>query len=149
MPGVIGAFVGREKVERESHQAADLVVGSRTSGAQERFQFGKRQLDRIEVGTVGRQKAKPRADLLDRRTDLGLPMDGQVVEHDHIAGAERGDQHLLDVREETRTVDRAIEHRWRAKPIKTQRGDDRVRLPMTAGRVIPESGAARAPAIAT
>lgn len=148
MPGVIGAFVGREQLERDRHQAADLVVGARTGGAQERFQFGKRQFDRIEVGTVGRQKAEPRTDLLDRRADLRLPMDGQVVQHDHIAGAERRDQHLLDVREETRTVDRPIEHRWRADAVETQRGDDRVRLPVTAGRVIAESGATRAPAIA-
>jgi hypothetical protein len=42
MPSVIGAFVGREQVERHGSKATDLVVGAWTGGAQERFQFGKR-----------------------------------------------------------------------------------------------------------
>lgn len=76
-------------------------------------------------------------------------MGGEVVEHDDVAWAQRGHQDLLDVGEETWAVDRPIEDRGRPDPLETQRGDDGVRLPMPAGRVIPESCAARASAIAT
>ena len=59
--GVVRAFVGREEVERDGDQAADLLEGARPGGAQERFQFGERELDRIEVRTVGRQESHERA----------------------------------------------------------------------------------------
>ena len=149
MPGVIGAFVGREELERSRNQAAHLVVGPRTCGAQECFQFRERELDRIEIGTVGGQKSDPGADLLDGCANLGLLMGREIVEHNDIAATQRRHQHLFDVGEETRTVDRPIEDRRCANPLEPQRGDDGVRLPVTAGRVIPKPCAARAPAIAT
>jgi hypothetical protein len=43
----------------------------------------------------------------------------------------------------------AIERGRRAEPFETQRGDDGVCLPVTAGRVIAEACPARAPAVAT
>src|SRR2546430_5660920 len=37
------AFVGREELQRDSDETADLLQGARTSGAQEGFQFGERE----------------------------------------------------------------------------------------------------------
>jgi len=88
------------------------------------------------------------AGLLDRRPDVRLLVDDEVVEHDDIARAKRGHQHLFDVGPETRAIDRPIEHGGRVKPIEAEGGDHRVGLPMTAGRVIVEPRAAWAPAIA-
>jgi hypothetical protein len=149
MPDVVGAFLAREKVERNRDEAADLLVTTRTCGAQERFQFGEGKFDRIEIGTVGREEPNVRAHLLDCGPNLGLLVDHEVVEHDDIARSQRGHQHLFDIGEETRTVDGPIEHRRGAEPLEPERGDHRVRLPMTAGCVIMEPGAAWAPAIAT
>ena len=55
---------------------------------------------------------------------------------------------MFDVGEETRTIDGPIEDGGRAQPLEAERGDDRVRLPVTAGRVIAEPRAARTPAVA-
>jgi len=61
-----GAFVRCEEVERESDEAADLVEGARPGGAQEGVQVGERELDRIEVRTIGREEAHERPHGLDR-----------------------------------------------------------------------------------
>ena len=142
------AFVGREELKRDGDEAADLLEVARTSGAQEGFQFGERELDRIEVRTVRREESNQRADLLDRGPHLRLLVGGEVVEYDDVAWAQRRHQHLFDVREERRTINGPIEHRGRAHTLKTERGDDGVCLPVTARGVIAESGTARAAAVA-
>ena len=89
-----------------------------------------------------------RARLLDGDPDLRLFVDGEVVEHHDIARAQRGHQHLLDVGEETGTIDRTIEHGGRLEPLEAERRDDRVGLPVAARRVIAEARAPRTPAVA-
>ena len=148
MPRVVRAFGRGEEAERGRDQVADLLIIPRTCGAQERFQFGEGQFDRIEIGTVGREKPNRRPRLLDRGSNRGLLVDHEVVEHDDIARSQRGHQHLFDIGEETWIVDGPIEHRGSAEALEPERGDHRVRLPMTAGGVIMEAGAARAPTIA-
>jgi hypothetical protein len=125
-----------------------LVEAARPGGAQEGFQFGEGQFDRIEVRTIGREEAHARAHLLDRRSDLGLLVGREVVEDDDIARAQRRHQDLVDVGAERRTVHGPIEHGGGAQPLQPQSGDHRVSLPMTAGGVIAELSAARAPAVA-
>ena len=90
-----------------------------------------------------------RARLLDGRPHLGLFVDDEVVQHDDIAGTERGHQHLFDVGQETRAIDRPIEHGGRVETIEAEGRNHRVGLPMTAGRVIVESRAAGTPAVAS
>ena len=85
MPHEIATFRGGEEPERRGHQRADLVEGTGACGAQERFQFRKRQLDRIEVGAIRREKPQLGADSRDRRVDLWVFVDGEVVEDDHVA----------------------------------------------------------------
>jgi len=143
-----GAFVGREELERDRDEAADLLEVAWTGGTQERFQFGERQLDRIEVRTVRREESNEGAHVLDRGLHLRLLMDREVVEDDDVARAQRWHQDLFDVGEERRAIHGPIEHRGRAQTLKTERGDHRVGLPVTARRVIAESGAARAAAVA-
>ena len=102
----------------------------------------------LKSGLYGGRNRTQRADLLDRGAHLRLLVDGEVVEDDDVAGAQRRHQHLFDVREERRTIDGPIEHRRRAETLKTERGDHRVGLPVTARGVIEESGAPRAAAVA-
>lgn len=87
------------------------------------------------------------ADGFDGGPDFRLFMYGEVIEHHDVAGAQRGDQDLLDIGAEGRIVDRSIEDRRRAQPFEPQRGDHRVRLPMAAGGVIVQPDAARTAAI--
>jgi HNH endonuclease len=111
------AFVRREELERNRDEAADLFVAARTSGAQEGLQFGEREFDRIEVGTVRRQEPKVRAQALDGGADLWLLMGREVVEHDDIPAVQGRREHLLDVRQETGTIDRPVEDGGRAQAV--------------------------------
>jgi hypothetical protein len=149
MPGIVGAFVGREEVERRRDQGADLIEAARPRRSQERFELAERELDRIEVRTVGRKKPQVRPGLLKGHPDVGVLVHREIVEHDDIAGLERRDQDLFDVGEKTRTIDRPIKHGWRPESLEAERRDHRMRLPVAAGGVIGEPRAARAPAVAT
>jgi hypothetical protein len=82
----IATFGGREAPQRRREQVTHLVKGPRAGRAQERFQLREGELDRIEVGAVGRQKAKLRADRCNRRADLRVFVDREVVEDDDVAG---------------------------------------------------------------
>ena len=148
MPDVVRAFIGRKEPERRDQQLADVVERPRTRRAEERLQFGEREFDRIEVGTVGRQESQARTGLLNRRAYLGLFVGGEIVEHDDIARTQRGHQDLLDVGAEGVIVDRPIEHRGRGQLRGAERGNHRVRLPVAARRVIPNARPAKAPCVA-
>ena len=55
---------------------------------------------------------------------------------------------MLDIGEEGRIVDRSIEDGGAPEAVEAERGDHRVRLPMTTGRVIAEARAGRTAAVA-
>ena len=149
MPHEVEAFLRREELQRDCDKLDDLVEGARSRGAEEGFQLRKRELDRIEVRTIGWEKAETGPDAFNGGLHLRLLVDHQVVEDDNVAGAQRGHQHLLDIGEERRIVERAIEDRGRLQSIETERRDDGVRLPMPARRVIAQPLAAGTSAIAT
>ena len=143
MAHVIATFEGREEAQRDRDERIDLIEGTRSRCPQERFQFGEGEFDRVEVGTIRRKKSERRAEAFDRGPDRRLLMHGEVIEYDDVARSQRGHQDLFDIRQETRRVDGAIKHGGRAEPVQPQRGNDGVRLPVAAGRVIVESGATR------
>ena len=147
MPQVVGAVARREETQRRREQLTDAIEAARSRSPEHGFQFGKRLFDRIEIGTVRRQKSEMRPGGFNGELDLGLFVDGQIVEHDDIAGLQGGHQHLLDVRLKGRTVDRAIEDGRRHQALEPQAGDEGVRLPVTTRGVIVEPGAARAASI--
>lgn len=148
MPHEIEAFARRKEVQRDRDKLDDLVEGARSRGAQKRFQFGKGELDRIEVRAIGRQEAQTRPDPFNRCLHLRLFVHRQIVEDDDVTGAQCRDEHLLDVGQEGGIVDRTIEDSGRRQPLDPQRGHHRVRLPMPVGRVIAETQSAGTPAIA-
>ncbi len=148
MPDVVRALVRPEEPEGRSHQLADVVERARTRGAEERLQFRERLFDRIEVGTIGRKKSQERTRLLNRDAHLGLLVAGEIVEHDDITGAQRGDQDVLDVGAEGGVVDRSVEHGRRGQLRGAECRDHRVRLPVAARRVIPYARPAKAAGVA-
>ena len=148
MSDVVPTFGRREEREGGSDEGGDLGEAARPRGSRERFQFGERKLDRVEVGTVGREKSELRPGGFDGRPDLRLFVHSQVVEDDDVAASQCGHQHLLDVGQKTGIVDRAIEHGWRTQTLRPQPHDDGVGLPVPARRVIAESQAPETPTIA-
>ena len=149
MSDVVPTLGRREKRERRSDKCGDVVEIARSSGPEEGFQFREGLLDRIEVGTVGRQKSDLRPGGFDSRAHLWLLMDGEIVEHDDIAWPERRCQHLLYVGAKAGGVDRPIEHGRRSDPLGPEGGHDRVRLPMAARRVIAQPHTAETAAVST
>jgi len=101
MPHEVAAFPRREQLKRPGDEVDDLVEGARSSGAQEGFQLRKRELDRIEIRTVGREKAQPGADAFDGDLHRRLLVHGQVVEHDDVARLERRHQDFVRRRRAT------------------------------------------------
>ena len=149
MADEVGAFLRREEAERGGDEGDHLVEAARPCGTEERLQFRKRQLDGIEVGTVRREESQVRASAFDGGPHGGLLVHDQVVEYHDIPRPQGGDQHLLDVGEKRRIVDRSIEHRGRAQARDPQRQEHRVGLPVTARCVVAESQPARTPPIAS
>lgn len=144
----VEAFLRREEAERDRDQLDDLVEAPRSRRAQKRFQLRKREFDRIEIRTVGRQEPEVRPDAFDRDLDFWLLVHGQVVEDHDVPWSERRHEDLLDVREKRGIVDRAIEDGRRVEAVDAQGSDDRVGLPMAARRVVAQPQSPKAPPVA-
>lgn len=103
MAHVIATYAGRKQAERDRDEGIDLIevprpgrpedvtcrVSSDQSLLENGFQFGEGLFGRIEVGTVRRQKPELCADAFDRGADVGLLVDGEVVEDHDVAGLQR------------------------------------------------------------
>ena len=106
----VGTFGWREAWDKVAECFPECADGSQPFGAEQCFEFGGSLLDRVQVGTVGRQIDQTCAGGLDRLANAGNLVRAEPV-HDHdIATAQRGNQHLLDIGEEGFAVDRPIEH---------------------------------------
>jgi hypothetical protein len=148
VPNIVRTLQGSEERERGGNERIDVIEVAGPGGAQEGFQFGKGLLDRVEVWAVGREEAEERTDGLDRRQDVGLFVDRQVVEDDDVARPECRGQNLLHVRQEARVVDRSVEDGRRGQSLEAQSGDHGVCLPVTAWCVVVEALATRTAAVA-
>ena len=141
------AFVADESHQRGPDHVADGVEGPRPGGAEDRFQFGKTEFDRIEVGTVGREKPERRTGPGDRELDVVTPMRAEIVEHDEVAGPQCGHEDLFDVGEKAVVVHGPIDHPRRRQALQAQRGDERARVPPAVGCVIADALAAQPAAV--
>jgi hypothetical protein len=148
VPDVVSALSNREEFERVANEGCHTIECSGSRRSEERLELGKRLFDRIEVGTVGRQKPDLRADRFNRGADLRLFVHHEVIEDDDIAGPERRREDLFYVGEKADIVDRAIEDRRGADSSDRQRGDHRRRLPMTTRGVVVQPGAPRTATVA-
>lgn len=147
MPDEIPAFLWGAQGQRDREELDDLVEAARARGAEERFEFGEGELDRIEIGTVGWQELEASAALFDGGAHRGLLVRCEIVQDDDIARVERRGEDLLDIGQEGRIVDGPIEHRRRVETVGPQRHDHGVGLPVTAGGVIAQARATRAASI--
>jgi len=89
-----------------------MVEAPRARGEHEGFQLRKRELDGIEVRAVRGEEAEAGPGLFNRRLDLGLFVDGEIVEDHDVARPERRHEHLLDVGQEGGIVEDSVEPRW-------------------------------------
>ena len=124
-----------EEVADFADGAPQGVDGADRLGAQERFELGESHLDRIEVGTVGRQKEEPGAfganGLLGRRAFVGR----QIVADDDVAWLEGRGQLRLDIGFEDAPIHRRVDHERRGERVAAQAGDEGLGLPMSERRL--------------
>lgn len=147
MPDVIPTFGRCEECECGRHQRRDVFEGAWPRRTEKRFQLGKRLFNRIEVGTIRRQKPKRGARRPNRGEHLGLAVHREVIQDDHIAAVQGRHEDLLDVGEKTRVIDRPIEDSGRGEPLGPQRRHHGVGFPVAIGGVIVQAMAAQTPAI--
>lgn len=143
-----GAFGGREEAECGGYERHHLIEVTRPRRAEEGLQFRKREFNGIEVRPVRGQKAEVGAGLFDRRAHRRVLVHRQVVEDDDVTRPQRGDQDLIDIGAETVDVDGPVKHRGRTYSVEAEGRNHGVRLPVAAGSVIAEAGAARTAAVA-
>ena len=114
---------------------------------QDRFQLRKRVLDRIQIGTVFREKPERRADVFNRAADCRTLVTRQIVHDEDVAGRERRDQDLFDVREEAHAVDRAVKNGRGGEPGHAERREKRRGVPASIRRMVGNAGAVQPAAI--
>jgi len=130
MPEKVGTFGWREAWGEIAKRFPECADGSGCLGAEQCFEFGESLLDRVQVGTVGRQIQQACAGTLDCLTNAGDLVRAKPI-HDHdIAAPQRGNQHLLDIGEEGLAVDRPIEHAGGNQAIAAQTGDEGRGIPV-------------------
>jgi len=120
--------------------------GSLGSLAQERFELCEDLLDRIEIGTVGRQEEELRSDRSKRTSDSFCFVTAEIVDDDDVAGFERGQKKLLDISAEAVAVDRSIDHAWRVDAVAAQRRKEGQSPPVSVRDLAQEPVTARRPA---
>jgi len=94
------------------------------------FEFCENLLDRIEVGTVGRQEDHVGSGSADGGADCPTLVAAEVVEDDDVAGLERRNENLFDIGGEARAVDWPVEDARRVDPVASQCGDKGQRFPV-------------------
>ena len=90
MVEVVLAFHRGEARYDGAEVGPEVLTGAVRRPARQRFELGKDQLDRVEVRTVGRQKPKRGARLLNLLRAQRVPMHREVVQDHDIARAEGG-----------------------------------------------------------
>ncbi len=85
MADVVRAFLWCEPVEQPSDGLPKSLDGSLGGIAQQAFQFGEREFDRVEVRAVGRQVEERRPARLDGLLHAADLVRAEIVEHDDIA----------------------------------------------------------------
>lgn len=130
---VAGTFGWGEGSEELADSVPEGFDGARGGGSEERLELGESVLDRVQVRTVGRQIEELGARGLDRFAHAFDLVRAEIVEHDDVARTQLGRQGLLDIGQEARAVDRAVEDAGRRKAVVAQRGDDRRGFPMAVG----------------
>jgi hypothetical protein len=120
----VGTFGWREAWDKVAERAPGLLEGSQCLGAQQNFEFGEGQFNRVQIRTVGWQVEQLGAARLDRLANAGNLVRAQIVHDDDIATGQRRRQHLLDIGKERLSIDRSIEHAGSDQAVLAQTGDE-------------------------
>ena len=113
MPQIVCAFLRAEGLDQGVKLVPESTNRSHGSLAQESFELGQGHLDRIEVGRVLRQVTQCSARSFYGFAHAGDVISREIVDDDHVVAFKRGHQALFQIGQESRAVERAIEHERR------------------------------------
>ncbi len=130
MAEIVGAFLGAEGVEEGADAGPQILDCSLGGLAQQRLEFGEEQLDRVEVGGVGRQVAQGGAGRFDRLAHAGHFVRLEIVHDDEVAFGQGRDQALADIGQEDCAIHRVIDDKGRGDLAAAQSGDKGGDLPV-------------------
>ena len=111
----------------------DLLEVTGVCLSQECLEFGERLLDRVQVGTVGRQIEQLGTGRPDRSSYGRVFMAAEIVHHHDVAWPQSWNQELHQPGEETLGVDGAIQDARRGDAITSQRGHEGECLALAVG----------------
>lgn len=147
MPKVVAAVTVVEAFQELADSAFQSFDGPLGRGAEECFEFGEGQFDRIEVGTIRRKVRELCAGAVNRFADARDFVSGQIVHDDEIPFAKRRHEVLLDVAQEHVAVHRSVDHQGRGEARQPQGADEGRRLPVAVRDVSDDALAAIGSAI--
>lgn len=107
---IVGAFLRREAFE---DVAEGVPEGGDSPGgdlAEQRLELGEGLLDRVEIGTVGRQIDQVRAARLDRLAHAGDLVAAEIIHDDKVAWSKGRREHLFDIGSEDVAVHGAVHY---------------------------------------
>jgi len=91
--------------------------GSFGSFAQEVFELCEDLLDRIEIGTIGRQEEELGSNGSKRAADSFCFVAAEIVDDDNVTGFERGQKELFDIGAKAVAVDWSVDHARRVDAV--------------------------------
>ena len=136
-----------EAIEQSSNSSPGCFDSSLGGLSEQGFKLGEHLLDGIEIGTIGRQEEKPRADSTDGPAHGMALVAAEIVHDDDVAGLERRHQELLDIGFEAFAIDRSIKDARRVDPVVPQGGKECECLPMPVWGLSAQALPSRPPAM--
>lgn len=109
LPEVVGTLIWCDGVECGCQGVVDVFDGTAHGLAHGMLDFGKGFLDRVKVGTVGRQEEQLCTCGADRGPDGLALVAAEVIDHDNVARMQCLDQLGLDVGVESLGIDRPVD----------------------------------------
>jgi hypothetical protein len=101
-----GAFISGEGVQQFADAGPERIDLALGGFAQERFQFGEQELDRIEIGRLRRQVAQLGTNRFDCLSHAGCLVRFEVIHNDDVAARQGRGQALANISQEDHPVHR-------------------------------------------
>ena len=127
----VSAFGWGEEITDISDGLPEGVEASGGDASEMGLEFGEGHLDRVEIGTIGRQEEEPGASVGEALGGAAAFVDGEIVEDDDIALRQGRCELGLDVEIECDAIHGLVDDPWCAQPVAAQAGDEALGPPMS------------------
>ena len=148
MMKLVLSIVFANPVQRGPHGIRQGLAGAGLGRAQEDFELAESQFNQCKVGRVGRQEQQAGTALFYQFGQARGLVHAQVVEHDHVAGYQRGAEYLVKVNGKGRRVDGPVEFHHCLNAVGREGGNHRHVSSVVQRHGMVHALAAQGPAVA-